>query len=197
VTVDAVVIGAGPNGLVAATLLARAGWSVELLERRDVAGGAVGSVTTDRGYVHDWGSAFYGVLHTFPVLTQLGLDRRVGWAHTDVPVAAVWDEKVPAAVMRRTPDATAAGLGPDAAAWLDTVAWWHRLGVPLFDAMMGPVGAPLPLARFAGRSTPRCCSRWRRRCTACPCPSVVRVRWRRRWSRPPRKPASSYAPAST
>lgn len=154
-TVDAVVIGAGPNGLVAATLLARAGWSVELLERRDTAGGAVASVTTDRGYLHDWGSAFYGVLHSFPVYEQLGLDRRLAWAHTDIPVAAVWDPNQPAAVMRRDPEATAAGLGRDAAAWLDTVAWWHRLGAPLFDALMGPVGAPLPLARFAARGTPR------------------------------------------
>jgi phytoene dehydrogenase-like protein len=155
VTVDAVVIGAGPNGLVAATLLARAGWSVELLERRPVAGGAVGSVRTDRGYLHDWGSAFYGVLHAFPVLRQLELDRRVQWAHTDIPVAATWQPGTDAAVMRRTPEDTAAGLGPDGAAWLDTVAWWERLGVPLFDALMGPVGAPLPLARFASRTTPR------------------------------------------
>jgi phytoene dehydrogenase-like protein len=155
VTVDAVVIGAGPNGLTAATLLARAGWSVEVLERRAVSGGAVGSVTTDRGYVHDWGSAFYGVLHTFPVLRELGLDRRVAWAHTDIPVAAVWDTARPAAVMRRTPDATAAGLGPDAAAWLDTCAWWERLGAPLFAALMGPIGAPLPLLKLAARTTPR------------------------------------------
>src|SRR3954468_11516201 len=82
VTADAVVIGAGPNGLVAATVLARAGWTVEVLERRDVAGGAVGSVRTDRGYLHDWGSAFYGVLHTSPVLIELGFDK-VPWAHTD------------------------------------------------------------------------------------------------------------------
>ena len=40
---DAVVVGGGHNGLVAATLVARAGWSVEVLERRPVAGGAVGS----------------------------------------------------------------------------------------------------------------------------------------------------------
>lgn len=152
---DAVVIGAGPNGLVAATLLARAGWSVELLERRPVAGGAVGSVRTERGYLHDWGSAFYGVLHTSPVLGELSLDTRVRWAHTGTPVAAVWDVDQPAAVMGRAPEETAAGLGPDAAAWLDTVAWWHRLGVPLFDAMLGTIGAPLPLARFAARTTPR------------------------------------------
>jgi phytoene dehydrogenase-like protein len=155
VAVDAVVIGSGPNGLVAATLLARAGWRVELLERRPVAGGAVGSVRTERGYLHDWGSAFYGVLHTSPVLRELSLDERVPWAHTATPVAAVWDPATPAAVMRGAPEDTAAGLGADAAAWLDTVAWWHRLGSPLFDAMLGTVGAPLPLARFAARTTPR------------------------------------------
>lgn len=149
VAVDAVVIGSGPNGLVAATLLARAGWSVELLERSDVAGGAVGSDTTERGYVHDWGSAFYGVLHASPVLRELGLDRRLGWAHTGTPVGAVWDGG--AAVMHRSADRTADGLGVDGAAWRDLVSWWHRLGETLFGAMLGPVGSPLPLLRTAAR----------------------------------------------
>lgn len=147
--VDAVVIGAGPNGLVAATLLARAGWNVEVLERSAVAGGAVGSDTTDRGYVHDWGSAFYGVLHTSPVLRELGLDRRVQWARTGTPVAATWDSGT--AVMRRTVDATAAGLGTDGPAWQELVAWWHRLGEPLFGAMLGPVGSPGALLKAAAR----------------------------------------------
>jgi phytoene dehydrogenase-like protein len=156
VAVDAVVVGAGHNGLVAATVLARAGWSVELLERSPVAGGAVGSDRTDRGYLHDWGSAFFGVLHTSPVLGELGLDRRVEWAHTGTPVAAVWDPARPAALLRRSAEDTAEGLGVDGPAWRELVAWWHRLGRPLFAAMLGPAGSPLPLLRAAaGLSGPR------------------------------------------
>jgi phytoene dehydrogenase-like protein len=149
VTVDAVVIGGGHNGLVAATVLARAGWSVEVHERAPVAGGAIGTDTTARGYLHDWGSAFYGVLHTSPVLAELGLDQRVEWARTPVPVGAVWDPRRPGAVLRRTTEETAAALGADGAAWSDVVAWWHRLGEPLFGALLGPVGAPRPLLQTA------------------------------------------------
>ena len=43
---DAVVIGAGPNGLVAANVLADAGWSVEVLEEQPEPGGAINGGTT-------------------------------------------------------------------------------------------------------------------------------------------------------
>ena len=57
---DAVVIGAGPNGLVAANALADAGWDVILVEQSDRTGGAVRSdYVTSPGFVTDMFSAFY------------------------------------------------------------------------------------------------------------------------------------------
>ena len=55
---DAVVIGAGHNGLVAAAMLADAGWSVAVLEAQDVIGGAVRTEElTLPGFRHDTFSA--------------------------------------------------------------------------------------------------------------------------------------------
>ena len=57
---DAVVIGSGPNGLVAANLLADSGWQVLVLEAQPTAGGAVRSDDGVRpGFIHDTFSSFY------------------------------------------------------------------------------------------------------------------------------------------
>lgn len=157
-TVDAVVIGSGPNGLVAAALLARAGWSVTVLERSSVAGGAVRSQElTVPGYVHDTYSAFYGILHAAPVFSELELERRVPWARSPVPVAALTAPHA-AAVCHQDPERTAAGLSglspPDGEAWRQLCHWWQGVGRRLFDAMLAPLPAAGPGLRFlraAGR----------------------------------------------
>ena len=72
-THDAIVVGGGPNGLVAANLLADAGWSVLLLEAQHEVGGAVRSDRElDPDFVHDTFSAFYPLGAASPVLEALG-----------------------------------------------------------------------------------------------------------------------------
>lgn len=52
---DAVVVGSGHNALVSAAYLAREGWSVEVLEKDTVLGGAVSTVERFPGYKVDRG----------------------------------------------------------------------------------------------------------------------------------------------
>src|SRR5438067_3826169 len=71
---DALVIGSGPNGLVAAATLARHGWEVLVLEAADRPGGAVYSVeSTLPGYRHDVGAAFFPFADDSPAFRELDL----------------------------------------------------------------------------------------------------------------------------
>lgn len=142
-TVDAVVVGAGPNGLVAANLLADAGWSVLVLEGADEPGGAVRSgQITAAGYVSDLGSAFYPLGAASPVLAGLGLHRHgLAWTHAPLALAHVLaDDRC--VVLSRDIDQTlasvsafAAGDGP---AWQALSAQWQRIRDDLLDAILSP-----------------------------------------------------------
>ena len=73
---DAVVIGAGPNGLVAANMLADRGWSVTVLEAAPEPGGAVRSAELiEPGFVNDMFSAFYPFAFASPAITSLKLEE--------------------------------------------------------------------------------------------------------------------------
>src|ERR671933_2913654 len=88
-TADAIVIGAGPNGLVAANVLADAGWSVEVLEAQPEPGGAVRTAElTEPGFRHDVFSAFYPLAAASPAIRALELERHgLEWRRGPLVVA--------------------------------------------------------------------------------------------------------------
>ncbi|MEI7031704.1 NAD(P)/FAD-dependent oxidoreductase [Streptomyces pratensis] len=140
---DAVVIGSGPNGLVAANLLADAGWSVEVLEAQDEPGGAVRS---DRevhpDYVSDVFSSFYPLAAASPVLARLDLHREgLRWSHAPRVLAhPLLDGRC--AVLDRDRATTAEGLdgfaAGDGPSWLNLCRIWDRLGDDIVSALFSP-----------------------------------------------------------
>ncbi|MFD9337824.1 phytoene desaturase family protein [Streptomyces sp. NPDC060028] len=140
---DAVVIGAGPNGLVAANLLVDAGWSVEVLEAQEEPGGAVRS---DRGvhpdYVSDLFSAFYPLAAASPVLARLDLAAEgLRWSRAPRVLAHPLLDGRCAVLERRVQD-TAAGLAQfgagDGDSWESMYRTWSRVGPDLVQALFTP-----------------------------------------------------------
>jgi len=141
---DAVVVGSGPNGLAAAITMARAGRSVLVLEAREAIGGGCRSAElTLPGFVHDVCSAIHPLGLGSPFFKTLPLgDHGLEWIHPPAPVAHPLDDGT-AVVIERSVEETAAGLGPDAAAY-------RRLMGPLsaeWDALAPELLAPLHLPR--------------------------------------------------
>jgi phytoene dehydrogenase-like protein len=140
---DAVVIGAGPNGLVAANLLADAGWDVLVLEAQSEPGGAVRSAeVTAPGFLSDLFSAFYPLGLASPVLQDLRLDQHgLRWRHApDVLAHPLLDGR--AAVLNRDLDRTAGSVeafaAGDGAAWRRLAAEYERLAPGLIGALFTP-----------------------------------------------------------
>jgi phytoene dehydrogenase-like protein len=150
---DAVVVGAGPNGLAAAITLAQAGLSVLVLEAAETIGGGTRSAElTLPGFIHDVCSAVHPLgagspfFRTLP-LTEHGLE----WIHPPAPLAHPFDDGT-AAVLERSVEVTGKTLGPDAAAYrklmAPLVADWDKLAVDLLGPLRLPPRHPLALARF-------------------------------------------------
>jgi phytoene dehydrogenase-like protein len=155
---DAIVIGAGPNGLAAALTLARAGRSVRVYEAAaTIGGGTRTQELTLPGFRHDVCSTILPLTLASPFFRTIDWDAHgVELLHPDAPVAQAMDGGQ-AAVLERSFAATAAGL--DADRRTDDGGAWLRLFGPLVrDArklsaeLLRPVvhvpRHPLALARF-------------------------------------------------
>jgi phytoene dehydrogenase-like protein len=153
---DAVVIGAGPNGLVAANLLADAGWDVVVVEANDEPGGAVRTAeVTAPGFRSDLFSAFYPLTVVSPVMRGLDLgDHGLRWTHAPTVLAHPLRDR-PAAVLSRDLDRTAdnleLGAPGDGAAFVDLYRHWGAIAEPFLAALL----TPFPPLRAAARLTRR------------------------------------------
>ena len=151
-TYDAVIVGAGPNGLSAGITLARAGKSVLLLEAKETIGGGTRSAElTLPGFVHDICSALHPLGVASPFFRDLPLARYgLEWIFPPVCLAHPLDDGT-AVLVHGTVEQTAANLGPDAAAYSrlmgPLVAGWQGLLGDLLAPLRVP-HYPLLMARF-------------------------------------------------
>ncbi|MGE0878390.1 MAG: phytoene desaturase family protein [Acidimicrobiia bacterium] len=140
---DAVVVGSGPNGLVAANLLADRGWSVVVLEEQPEPGGAVKSAEMmEPGFVNDMFSAFYPLAMISPAIRSLELERYgLRWCHAPAVLAHPTLDGT-CALLSRDIDETAASLDRshrgDGDTWRAMFDRWATLKPRVVDALFGP-----------------------------------------------------------
>ena len=150
---DAVVVGAGPNGLAAAITLARAGRSVLVREAQEtIGGGCRSSELTLPGFVHDVCSAIHPLAAASPFFRSLPLAQHgLEFVEPPAPLAHPLDDGS-AVVVERSLDETARRLGADGAAYRRLLGASTSAWPDLESDMLGPLlrvpRHPVRLARF-------------------------------------------------
>ncbi|HTU22353.1 MAG TPA: NAD(P)/FAD-dependent oxidoreductase [Gemmataceae bacterium] len=146
---DAVVIGAGPNGLTAAATLARHGWEVLVLEAKQRPGGAVYSeALTLPGYVHDVGAAFFPFAGDSPAFRALDLTGAgLQWANARHESCHPAPDGTSATISRDF-EATVHSFGVDGPAWRRLADWQRVMGPHLVEALLAPLPAIIPAWRL-------------------------------------------------
>ncbi len=142
-TYDAVVIGAGPNGLVAANHLLDRGFSVLVLEAQPGVGGAVRhDEEVAPGFVHDLFSAFYPLAGASRTIEKFRLeDHGLRWVHAPAVLGHAAQDGSWATLHRdRTVTATLMDEqhSGDGAEWIALCEQWDRIGSHLVNALISP-----------------------------------------------------------
>ncbi len=148
----AVVVGSGPNGLAAAITLAREGVSVLVIEKHDELGGGTRTAElTLPGFRHDVCSAVHPMGMASPFCQSLDWEKLgVKWKYADVPLAHPLDDGS-AAVMHRSVEKTAEGLGEDGKKYARLFGPLTRDAKKLYRDLLGPFRIPrhpIAMARF-------------------------------------------------
>jgi len=149
---DAIVVGSGPNGLVAAITLQHSGLAVLLVEGEKTIGGGLRSAElTLPGFVHDVCSAVHPLAVCSPVFENLSLNR-YGLEFIFPPVAAAHPfDDGSAAALYPSLEQTAQSLGQDQHTYIRLMKPFLRDWSYLLDEILSPVHFPkhpFPMARF-------------------------------------------------
>lgn len=150
---DAIVVGAGPNGLAAAIRLAERGKRVVVYEANEtIGGGSRSAEITLPGFVHDTCSAIHPLGIGSPFFKTLPLAKYgLEWIQPSAPLAHVWDDGT-AVMLERSIDATARALGPDGAMWKrifgPLAARWDALAPMILGPLLRFPRSPFLLAYF-------------------------------------------------
>jgi phytoene dehydrogenase-like protein len=150
---DAIIVGAGPNGLSAAITLARAGYQVLVREAKDSVGGGMRSLPlTLPGFCHDICSAIHPLGLASPFMRSLPLEKYgVEWIQPPVALAHPLDGGRAMLVHKSLPE-TAAGLGQDGSAYQRLMGFvanhWNELDQDLLGPLPLPPRHPLLMAGF-------------------------------------------------
>ena len=115
---SACVIGAGPNGLAGAIVLAQAGLSIDVYEAQPEPGGGARTMElTLPGFLHDFGSAVHPLAIGSPFFSSLPLgDYALQWIHSPAPLAHPLDDGA-AVMLERDLNNAVPELGADGTAW--------------------------------------------------------------------------------